>query len=61
MVPLLPKPQYRQQETRYRVLAQSHPEEAQRLMQVAQQVAWQKWATYEEMATREASQFHPPV
>jgi len=28
---------------------------------VAQQVAWQKWATYEEMATREASHFHPPV
>ncbi|MEI4962182.1 hypothetical protein, partial [Aeromonas caviae] len=31
------------------------------LMQVAQQVAWQKWATYEEMATREASHFHPLV
>jgi pyruvate-ferredoxin/flavodoxin oxidoreductase len=37
------------------VLAQSHPEEAKRLMQVAQQVAWQQWAT------REASHFHPPV
>ena len=34
---------------------------AQRLMQVAQQVVWQRWTTYEEMATREASQFHPPV
>jgi pyruvate-ferredoxin/flavodoxin oxidoreductase len=43
------------------VLAQSHPQEAERLMQVAQKVAWQKWATYEEMATREASHFHPPV
>ena len=30
-------------------------------MQVAQQVVWQRWTTYEEMATREASQFHPPV
>jgi pyruvate-ferredoxin/flavodoxin oxidoreductase len=28
--------EYRQEETRYRVLAQSHPEEAERLMQVAQ-------------------------
>ena len=59
--PSIPLAEYRQEETRYRVLAQSHPEEAQRLMQVAQQVVWQRWTTYEEMATREASQFHPPV
>ncbi|MGL5469514.1 MAG: thiamine pyrophosphate-dependent enzyme, partial [Shewanella sp.] len=59
--PSIPLAEYRQEETRYRVLAQSHPEEAERLMQVAQKVAWQKWATYEEMATREASHFHPPV
>ncbi|MBL0560466.1 pyruvate:ferredoxin (flavodoxin) oxidoreductase [Aeromonas hydrophila] len=59
--PSIPLAEYRQEETRYRVLAQSHPQEAERLMQVAQQVAWQKWATYEEMATREASHFHPPV
>ncbi|MGL6348640.1 MAG: thiamine pyrophosphate-dependent enzyme, partial [Aeromonas sp.] len=59
--PSIPLAEYRQEETRYRVLAQSHPDEAERLMQVAQQVAWQKWATYEEMATREASHFHPPV
>lgn len=30
-------------------------------MPVAQQVAWQQWATYEEMATREVSHFNPPV
>lgn len=59
--PSIPLAEYRQEETRYRVLAQSHPQEAERLMQVAQQVAWQKWATYEEMATREASHFHPLV
>ncbi|MFM5462573.1 pyruvate:ferredoxin (flavodoxin) oxidoreductase [Aeromonas simiae] len=50
---------YREQESRYRVLAQSDPAEAERLMAIAQQVAWQKWATYEEMATRSAEQFHP--
>jgi pyruvate-ferredoxin/flavodoxin oxidoreductase len=43
------------------VLAQSHLQEAQRLTQLVQQVAWQKWATCEEMATREVSHFHPPV
>ena len=59
--PSIPLAEYRAEENRYRVLAQSHPEEAERLMQVAQQVVWQRWATYEEMATREASQFHPPV
>jgi pyruvate-ferredoxin/flavodoxin oxidoreductase len=30
-------------------------------MLVAQQVAWQKWATCEEMAIRETSHFHPLV
>ncbi|HAT06928.1 MAG TPA: hypothetical protein DCS77_14735, partial [Aeromonas salmonicida] len=59
--PSIPLATYRQEENRYQVLAQSHPEEAERLMQVAQQVVWQRWATYEEMATREASHFHPPV
>ena len=34
--PSIPLAEYRQEETRYRVLAQSHPEEAERLMQVAQ-------------------------
>ncbi|MNE99645.1 Pyruvate-flavodoxin oxidoreductase [compost metagenome] len=59
--PSIPLAKYRAEENRYRVLAQSHPQDAERLMQVAQQVVWQRWATYEEMATREASQFHPPV
>ncbi|MNT71751.1 Pyruvate-flavodoxin oxidoreductase [compost metagenome] len=59
--PSIPLAEYRQEENRYQVLAQSHPEEAERLMQVAQQVVWQRWSTYEEMATREASHFHPPV
>ncbi|WP_368165971.1 pyruvate:ferredoxin (flavodoxin) oxidoreductase [Aeromonas sp. R9-1] len=57
--PGIPLQTYREQETRYRVLAQSHPEEAERMMAIAQQVALQKWSIYEEMATREAERFHP--
>lgn len=57
--PTLPLSEYRKHETRYKALAESHPEEAQRLMEIAQKVALRKWEVYEEMATRSASQFHP--
>ncbi|WP_432451943.1 MULTISPECIES: pyruvate:ferredoxin (flavodoxin) oxidoreductase [unclassified Agarivorans] len=57
--PSVPLKHYREQENRYQILAQSQPEEAQRLMDIAEQVARQKWATYEEMAHRDASHFHP--
>ena len=57
--PTLPLAEYRKHEGRYRSLAREHPEEAERLLQIAQDVVYQRWSTYEEMATRNAADFHP--
>jgi pyruvate-ferredoxin/flavodoxin oxidoreductase len=43
---------YRKGELRFRALSASHPEEADRLLDLAQQAATLRWDTYEEMATR---------
>jgi pyruvate-ferredoxin/flavodoxin oxidoreductase len=57
--PSIPLEEYRRHEGRYRSLARENPEEAARLMEIAQEVVHQRWAVYERMATREAAQFHP--
>jgi pyruvate-ferredoxin/flavodoxin oxidoreductase len=48
---------YRKGELRFRALANADPEEAERLLALAQQAADQRWQTYEEMATRRGSGF----
>jgi pyruvate-ferredoxin/flavodoxin oxidoreductase len=48
---------YRKGELRFRALAAAEPTEAERLLGLAQQVADQRWRLYEEMATRDASEF----
>ncbi len=48
---------YRQGELRYRSLTHTDPAEAERLAVLAQESVDQRWATYEEMATRSARQF----
>ncbi|MDX1474126.1 MAG: hypothetical protein R3309_08145, partial [Reinekea sp.] len=50
---------YRQNEGRYQQLMQQNPDEADRLLGLANQALDLRWQTYEEMATREASDFHP--
>jgi pyruvate-ferredoxin/flavodoxin oxidoreductase len=50
---------YAYRELRYRSLAASDPAEAERLLGLAQRAVDQRFATYEEMATRGASEFHP--
>jgi len=50
---------YAYNENRYLSLTKSNPEEAERLMEMAQIVVNQKWSVYEEMATRDASKFVP--
>ena len=50
---------YAYNENRYLSLTKSHPQEAERLMEMAQIVVNQKWSVYEEMATRDASKFIP--
>ncbi len=57
--PTIPLFEYRKHETRYQTLMRQNPEEAERLMGIAQKVAHLKWANYEEMATRPAKAFHP--
>ena len=49
---------YRKRELRFRTLANSDPEEAERLLGLAQQAADLRWQTYEEMATRGAAAVH---
>ena len=48
---------YTQRELRYRSLTNTNPAEAERLGALAQEAVDQRWATYEEMATRGAQRF----
>ena len=57
--PTLKLEDYAYNENRYRSLLISDPEEAERLINLARQVVNQKWALYEEMATRNAHKFTP--
>jgi pyruvate-ferredoxin/flavodoxin oxidoreductase len=41
------------------MLQRTNPDEAEHMMKLAQQIVNQKWAIYEQMATRSGSQFHP--
>jgi pyruvate-ferredoxin/flavodoxin oxidoreductase len=57
--PTIPFRDYAYNETRYRALAQSRPEEAAMLMAAAQSALLEKYRSYEEMAGWSASRFHP--
>ncbi|HEX6712593.1 MAG TPA: hypothetical protein VF066_04380, partial [Thermoleophilaceae bacterium] len=48
---------YRKGELRFRALAAAAPTEAERLLGAAQHAADQRWRLYEDMATRDASEF----
>ncbi|MGR9114935.1 MAG: pyruvate:ferredoxin (flavodoxin) oxidoreductase [Gammaproteobacteria bacterium] len=59
-----PRPQiafkdYAYNELRYKMLQRTNPDEAEHLLNLAQQVVTQKWEIYEQMATRPGSHFHP--
>jgi pyruvate-ferredoxin/flavodoxin oxidoreductase len=47
------------QELRYKSLTLSHPEEAVRLLKLAQEIVDLRWKNYEQMASAEASSFQP--
>ena len=55
--PRIPLSSYRNGELRFRTLSNSDPAEAERLQDLAQQTVYQRWQTYEEMATRPAGEF----
>lgn len=48
---------YLYRELRYRMLRDADPDEAERLLGLAQEAVDQRWATYEEMASRGAARF----
>lgn len=57
--PIIPLKEYALNELRYSTLTRSHPEEAEQLMKMAQELVNLKWKNYEELATLPASDFVP--
>jgi pyruvate-ferredoxin/flavodoxin oxidoreductase len=57
--PSIPLRDYAYNEMRYRVLTQTHPEEAEKLMQSAQELIELRWQTYEHMAEQDPAKFQP--
>lgn len=57
--PTIPLKDYAYNELRYSILARTNPEEAERLLRLAQEIADLRWKTYEDMATWEAAAFQP--
>jgi pyruvate-ferredoxin/flavodoxin oxidoreductase len=55
--PRIPLEDYVYNELRYTMLRNADPQEAERLLALAQQAVDRRWATYEEMATRGPAQF----
>ena len=57
--PSIPLREYAYNEMRYKILTRTHPEEAEKLMQSAQELIELRWQTYEHMANQEPSKFQP--
>ena len=57
--PTISLKEYAYNELRYSLLARTNPEEAERLIRLAQEIADLRWKTYEDMATWEAKAFQP--
>lgn len=57
--PAIPFRDYAYNELRYKVLTRTHPEEAEKLMQMAQEIVNIRWRSYEELARAEAGEFQP--
>jgi pyruvate-ferredoxin/flavodoxin oxidoreductase len=55
--PRIPLSEYRSRELRFQALSGADPEEAQRLLNLAEQEAFRRWDVYEEMASRSAVDF----
>lgn len=59
--PMISLKEYAYKELRYRMLTQTNPDEAEELIQLAQELVNQRWKTYEEMAIKKASDFQPVI
>lgn len=59
--PTIPLADYAYNELRYKLLRQTNPEEAEKLMEMAQEIVNLRWKTYEDMASYSADQFTPSM
>jgi pyruvate-ferredoxin/flavodoxin oxidoreductase len=57
--PVITLKEYAYHELRYRMLAQTQPENAEKLMNLAQELVNLRWKNYEELATKKVSDFVP--
>jgi pyruvate-ferredoxin/flavodoxin oxidoreductase len=57
IAPSIPLREYAYNENRYKVLTKTNPEEAERMMQMAQETVTRRWHTYEHLAKQEPTQF----
>lgn len=55
--PSIPLADYRYRELRFRALANAHPDEAERLMALAQDSIERRWNNYEQMAASGPNEF----
>lgn len=55
--PSIPLKEYAYNEMRYKILQRTNPEEAEKLMQSAQELVERRWQTYEHMQSQGASKF----
>ena len=55
--PTIPLRDYAYNENRYRVLRKENPEDAERLMQMAQETVNRRWSNYEYLSKQEAGEF----
>jgi pyruvate-ferredoxin/flavodoxin oxidoreductase len=57
--PTIPLEEYAYNEMRYKILTRTHPEEAEKLLQSAQEEIDLRWQTYEHLQSQEPARFHP--
>ncbi len=61
IAPSIPLREYAYNENRYKVLTKTNPEEAERMMQMAQETVSRRWQTYEHLAKQEPALFEQAV
>ena len=55
--PTIPLREYAYNEMRYKILTRTHPEEAEMLMEMAQETVNRRWQTYEHLSMQEPTEF----
>ena len=55
--PTIPLREYAYNEMRYKILTKTHPEEAEKLMEMAQETVNRRWQTYEHLSKQEPTEF----